>query len=709
EQLVYDEQQGAKPKPTGDIKTEYPLPENWGPRISEYRGDPTIRTGSTEKSSSKRANGVYQVSFNDAELSEVVRVILLDTLKIGYVLDPNVKGRVTLSSPERLTRDELLGLLETVLQMNRAAMIRNGGGYRIVPNATIRVGSGSRVDYATESGRVGPGYGITALPLRHVATSKMVRLLASYVAPPGRLRAEAAGNLLLIRGTSAERANLIDVARSFDVNWLRGQSAGIYRLLYAKPQKLIAELTNIFQSQQGGEREKLIRFEPIERLNGVLVLTEKQDLLEEAGMWIKRLDKASPIAGGFYVYRVEHAKASRLADIVNKMFSGDTGEGIAPEAEVTPSSTSAIARSPSSTTVLAGTSATTASGDSGTASLAADGEILQSAGTSVGKGGVRVVADDVQNKLLIAASLREYRKIVNLLGRLDQPAAQVLIKATLAEVQLNNNLRYGVQAFLEETNKLSSESGVLGFSNGTSLTIQPSFPGLNFIVGLPSTPKVILDALSNKTSVRLVSSPSVVVVNNSTAVIQVGDDVPIATRQAVSVTDPAAPIVNDIEFRKTGVILRVTPQINSDGLVTMEVEQENSSVASTTPGSLTPTISQRRIVSTISVYSGQMVVMGGLVSEQTNKFANRIPVLERVPVVGDAVGKTDDKGARTELVLFIQPRVIRDAADATRIADEIRARLGSLAPDDRRRRRVLKFDDDRHRLFDGSRGMSPAK
>ena len=191
--------------------------------------------------------------------------------------------------------------------------------------------------------------------------------------------------------------------------------------------------------------------------------------------------------------------------------------------------------------------------------------------------------------------------------------------------------------------------------------------------------------------------------------MQVGDDVPVATRQAVSVTDPAAPIVNDIEFRKTGVILRVKPLINSDGLVTMQVEQEVSSVSSTAAGALTPTISQRRIVSTIAVYSGQMVVLGGLVSERTNKFANRVPIVEKVPVVGDLVGKTDDTGARSELVVFIQPKVIRDASDATQIADELRARLGELAPDDRRRKRVLRFQDRRRFLAPPPPDYIPAK
>ena len=183
---------------------------------------------------------------------------------------------------------------------------------------------------------------------------------------------------------------------------------------------------------------------------------------------------------------------------------------------------------------------------------------------------------------------------------------------------------------------------------------------------------------------RIVSSPSVVVSNNQSATLQVGDEIPIATRQAVSVTDPEAPIVNNIEFRETGVILKVTPQINNDDVVTMVIEQEISSVVGQTAtgasGTLTPTISKRKITSTISVKSGQMVVLGGLISEQKSYFKNRVPIWEKVPFVGRFPGKTDNGSVRTELVVFLSPQVIHDDQEAGLIADELRERLRSLAP-----------------------------
>ena len=254
------------------------------------------------------------------------------------------------------------------------------------------------------------------------------------------------------------------------------------------------------------------------------------------------------------------------------------------------------------------------------------------AGSHEASGEVRIIADKVNNKLLIRAPARVYRKILSVLYRIDRAPLQVLINATLAEVTLTDDLQYGVQFYLQ------GKAGTFGFSTGDAVKIEPSAPGLNFMFGSRGTPKVIIDALATQTAVRVVSSPTVVVLHNQAATLQVGDEVPIATRQVSSVTNPEAPLVNEIQFRDTGVILKVTPRINSNGLVTMDVQQEISSVVNAASagdaGTLTPTISQRRISSMIAVQDGQMVVLGGLISEQSDKQKSRVPVIDRIPDPG---------------------------------------------------------------------------
>jgi general secretion pathway protein D len=639
---------------------------------------------------SQISNG-YELNFNDAELSELTKVILRDTLSVPYVFDPRVQGRVTVSTGGPVSRAELLSLLESVLSMYRGSLIVDGNLYRIVPEAEARQNAILSVNYADEQKEVGPGYGISIIPLKYVSAETVTRMLTSLAAAQDPPRASVYNNLLIIRGTARHRESLLDIVSMFDVDWMKGQSAGLYILKNSAPEEVIKELQQVFDAE--GPGKGLVRFQGITRLNAILALSTQAKYLEDIETWVSRLDRGSSEGDNYYVYRVENGRAKDLAELIMAAFTGQGAAAVRgpEEAEVAPNESASrtessfgredeggLAASAAATRRPAATRSTSSSNsEPGSLALASTGVSPAAGGQSSDQ--VRVIPDERNNKLLIKASGRDLRKILSILRRIDQAPLQVLINATLAEVTLNKNLQYGVQFFLEKNN---GKAGLLGFSTGQALGIAPLVPGLNFIVGsVANNPRIILDALSAETSVRVVSSPSVVVLHNQPATLQVGDEVPIITRQAQSVVNTEAPLINEVQYKNTGVILKVTPRINSNGLVTMDIEQEISSVPRTTSENLTPTISQRRISSTIAVNSGQMVVLGGLISEQHDRDKTGIPLLNKIPYVGDVIGgDTDTTKTRTELVVFLQPIVIRDPQDAARVAEEMRARMQSLAP-----------------------------
>lgn len=634
----------------------------------------------------KQGSNGYELNFNDAELSELSKVILRDTLGLPYVFDPRVQGRVTVSTGGPVSRSELMSILESVLGMNRGALIVDGNLHRIVPESEARQDAVLSVNYDEESKKVGPGYGISIVPLKYVSSETMVRLLGSMATAQDPPRASVYGNLLILRGTARHRNAMLDLADMFDVDWMEGQSAGIYTLKNSSSDDVLKELQNVFQANAEGKG--LVRFQSISRLNAILAVTSQPRYLEQIDSWVARLDRGSSEGDNYYVYRVENGRAKDLTELLTAAFNGRGGavRG-AEESEVSPTEgalrteSDSTTSEPESQTSANPSNADTPASAPGSLALASTGissnGALQSGG---GSDEVRIIPDERNNKLLIKATGRDLRKILGILRRIDQPPMQVLINATLAEVTLNDSLQYGVQFYLEQNN---GKSGLVGFSNGSALDISPAVPGLNFIVGsIAGSPRVILDALASETAVRVVSSPSVVVLHNQSATLQVGDEVPIITRQATGVVDPDSPVVNEIQYKNTGVILKVTPRINSSGLVTMDIEQEISSVPrSSSSDSLTPTISQRRISSTIAVESGQMVVLGGLISEQRDRVKSHIPLLGKIPYIGDVIGGSNDTSkTRTELVVFLQPAVIRDPQDASLLAEEMRARMRSLAP-----------------------------
>lgn len=618
----------------------------------------------------------FELNFKDADLQDVARVILFDTLRVPYVYDAKVVGKVTFSTGRPVGRDELLSIFETILQMNGAVMVRQGKRYQIVPAAEFKARGGLSIDYSEDARQVGPGYGLTIFPLRHAPSTMVLKLMQSFNGRTKALSAVSVGNLIFIRGTAHERRTLMEIASSFDVDWLSQQSVGIYPLSSATPAEIVEELEQVFRAKRGQIGNGTIRFRAIQRLNAVLVLSDEDNLLERAARWVRRLDRSNEAGRDIHYYQLEHAKAVDVAKLLNQAFGsgGDSSDSRPATDEVSPGS--------SADTVESKDDGEDSSEDRSNSSDSDSSDAGSSSASVVPTSGpVRVVPDKQKNALIIRAQGRDYKKVVSVIEQLDRPPAQVLINATLAEVSLNDNIRFGVQFFLQE-----SGVGSFGFSGNTnSLTIQPSVPGLNLIGGSAATPKVVLDALSQRTSVRVISSPSVVAVNNKVASLQVGDEVPITTRQAQSVTDPAAPIVNNIEFRETGVILKVKPRINRNGDVQMTITQEVSNVANqngvgNAATSLTPTISQKKIASTINVKSGQMVVLGGLISETQSDSRSRIPLWEHIPLFGDVPGRSDGGINRTELVVFIRPTVIRSGEDAMDIAYELQDRLRSLAP-----------------------------
>ncbi len=181
------------------------------------------------------------------------------------------------------------------------------------------------------------------------------------------------------------------------------------------------------------------------------------------------------------------------------------------------------------------------------------------------------------------------------------------------------------------------------------------------------------------TDVQIISSPQLMVLNNHSALLQVGDQVPVATRSAVSTLDDTAPVVNSIEFKDTGVILSVTPRVNAGGLVMIDIEQEVSSVVSTTTSGIdSPTIQQRRIISTVAVRSGETVALGGLIQEKVQTRDSGVPYLSRIPILGNLFKSNKDTNIRTELLILITPRVIANFEEAREITEELRARLHAI-------------------------------
>src|SRR3984957_10371787 len=637
--------------------------------------------------------GGFALNFENTPVATVAKVVLGDILNVGYAIDTRAQGTISLSSGRPIAKSDMLFVLENALRVNNLLLVRDVVGYRILPATDGAIGS---IDRPGPEGSTEPGYGLTVIPVQYVSGETLVKLMEGFESKPGTIRSDPSGKILLILGTGTERQAAVDTVRTFDVDWLRGQSVGIYPVYNGAPATLVTELEKIMDSGESGLSHNMVKFQAIERQNSILVVTSKPQLLRMASTWISRLDKSSVASTGVKVYRVKYGDAKQMAALLSNMFTGGGSSGLESAAnQIAPNAGSTTLSTVDRLTGGAKQETPNANGPGAAGQGADAAAAISTAGTlgPLGAGGpggaggaplpnVRITADVANNSILVYASEEDYRIIERALIQLDRPRLQVAIEVTIAEVTLNDQLDYGVQFFLDK-------GAVLNVSQST-LPITPTLPGFNVVLGNALSPRVVINALHQYTDVKILSNPSLVVVDNQPATLEVGDQVPITTGSATVLSANNA-VVNTVDYKNTGIILKAQPRVNSNGTVLLDIEQEISAVvdnltngvpASTTTN-LTPTISERRVKSELSVANGQTVLLAGLIQETQNVTHSGIPILDRIPVVGNAFGSKNNSIARTELILFIRPQIIHDGADASVVAEELRSKmrggqLGSL-------------------------------
>jgi general secretion pathway protein D len=596
------------------------------------------------------------LNFADADIREVVKVVIGNLLGESYLIDPTVKGRINLHTAGPIKREDLLPTLETMLRMNGAAIVWEQGLYKVLPMALLKGSMTPRLGGGTAP--LIDGYHVQISPLDYIAAREMKKILEPYVSDAGSVRTDEMRNLMVLTGTQRELQHMQETIDLFDVDWLAGMSVGLFTLKNVDVKTAATDLQVLFSEESMTPIAGLIKMVPIERLNAMLVVTPQPEYLAQAQTWIERMDRNSGASGGtrLFVYPVKNGQAEHLAILLNDVFSGSDasqssqvlGGGLAPG--LLPTEIKSTGSSASSTTA--------SKVDSKTGGVSKD---------------IRVIADIDNNSLLILASPEDYRKIESAIEKLDVIPRQVLIDVTIAEVQLTGDLIYGLE--WQFSNGSGSQTGQLdmGPSGIAALT-----PGFSYLWQDGDEVNAALNLLAEDSRVNVISSPHVMVTDNQKAEINVGDQVP-TTSQTQSVSGSAVGIISSVTYIDTGVLLSVTPRINAGGLVTMEIEQEVSTAATTTTSSIdSPTISTRSVRTTVVVKSGETMVMGGLITENESQATSGIPYLSKIPLVGGLFGTQGFGSTRTELIILITPRMVADTEQSRAVTNEFRRKVGGL-------------------------------
>lgn len=724
-------QMGATPRlaTTPIVATAEPGQNKTKIRIFHGSGNFLNSQARNEATSAQPHEGDITLNFELADIRDVIKVVF-DTLQENYVLDPGVQGEVTIQTSRPLSKDQLLPTLENLLRMNGAALVRTGGVYKIVPAAGALPGNGPP---HLNNSRLGPGYSVRIFPLRYISATEMQTILQPFAPEGGIVLVDPVRNLIMLAGTQQELNYLQETVDLFDVNWLKGMSVGMYTLKNIDAQEMATELDKLFGPNSQLPLAGMFRFIPIGRLNALLVITPQSEFLTDVTAWVERLDGG----GGerLYVYEVQNSDAEYLSGLLNQVFgdSVTTGSAASNSGRVAPGLQPGQISSGTSrpgTTGSSSSSGLSSGGLSKSAALLTEEEdaVLQAqavnqpqyrppaqpvqqptrapaavggnrgvaagvpptaaarpsgpGGTSGGTGpGLndkpRIIADTENNALLIWAGPQSYEKIQDALRRMDVPKRQVLIEATIAEVSLTDDLEYGLQWFFK--NSVDGHTGIGSLNLNINKPVTDLLgSGFSYaITDAGGIVRALLDTLAQESKVRVLSSPQIMVIDNQQAKIRVGDQQPV---RSSTTTTEGGNTTASIEYKDTGVLLDVKPQLNAGGLVTLDIDQEVTDVGNIDTATGQRAFTQRTINSKVAVKSGQTIVLGGLIRDTARDGKGGVPGLYKIPIFGALFGTTTNNKTRTELVVLITPRLIQNSDEAVQVTNELRERMRGVIP-----------------------------
>jgi general secretion pathway protein D len=723
------------------------------PAPSPAPGQTAAQTAAPQATPDGSSAGNLVLNLPGASLTEVVDT-LARVLKINYILDPRVKGNVTIQTYGEIKATNVRDLLDTILRINGFAMVQVGDIYRIVPTAEVQR-LPMEIKQNPESKEIpnDERMMLNLIFLKYASAGEIKGLITPFLGEGAQVSTYEPANLLLLLDNSRNMRRTMDLVSLFDSDTLAKQRIRMFELTYGKPSDVVKELESVFKGLSLASRSASVQFLPIDRLNMIIALGPNPAVFSEVENWLKRFDipVKAPVGGvENYVYRIKYGRADTIALAVTMLYStqqenpyammatlqsmmmmismtsmlsqaggaGGIGGGGFGGGAATPFAAAGAGGLGFGGTGFGGTFPglgfggmgfggmgfggmgfggmfpgmggmgfgaqpnTAAFGSqAGTGSRDASGNFVGQAGLAAPLPRVpKIVPNPFDNTLILQCTPQEYEQLERLLNRLDVPPRQVLIEAKIYEVSLTGAFSSGVQAFLQ---RRSASSGVpggrlpLGQTTGAGFNLTASL-----LVGQSRELLGVLTMAEDERRARIVSAPSIIATDSIQANINIGSSVPVLTSQGLSgaQSQGSSLFTNTVSQRDAGVSLGITARVLPSGIVTLVINQEISSPQAPAASAAiqSPSFSQRNVNTQVTVQDGDTIAIGGIISESDTYSTSGVPGLHKLPIVGSVFGSRSKSRERTELVVFMTPRVIYDTPEIIEASDELRSRFRRL-------------------------------
>jgi general secretion pathway protein D len=700
---------------TGEVETNIPASSK---HISSPipPKQPLLGQKST-KDKKEAAQAVHvELAFDNADLYEVLDLTLYDLFGLSYMVDPTLKATVSFHITGDFTRDQFINAFNQALQLNNLSIVRGSGNiYKILPRANSAGSANAPVIVADESGLVGD---VTRLiRLRYVSATSAAANVTPFLSKGAQVVQDTVNNALLITDTAENISRAVAILGVIDIEYFADLSWQIFPVKEVDAEIIAADLDSVLQAgglyKRQGAAEGSFELFPIKSMNAILVVTRWPTILTLVQDWLLAMDRETDSDTNVFVYFVENASALDVSDVLSQVFLGTSATSRSSQSAASKSSTGRSTSSKSrmgssgSSSGLSGASGTSGTGLSALGAATSQQRSTKQSqpkqtivrptvtGTGTGRaagedefaGTVEIIPDEANNAIVFKAKNRDYKRILTVLKQLDIQPRQVLINVMVAEITLSGSMSYGIEWFLNKNiGSLGGSSGdytaqgaldtkgvtraintPLGTASGLYMTL---YDPVDFLRGLVA-------AVGTDSDVNILSSPNILAMDNTEASIEVGSDVPTVTGTSTSTINPDA-ITNTIQYRKTGVLLTVTPHINSSGLVKMELVQEVSQIGDFNTQLNNYTFLTRKADTSLVVEDGQTVVIAGLMQSNKKNGQSGIPFLKEIPILGYLFGSLNKSIEKTELIFMITPHVIKNRSEADQITREFSQKVADL-------------------------------
>ncbi len=575
-------------------------------------------------------------NFQNADIKEVLKVILGDIMGFNYTLDKRVTGVITLRTGGKFYKRELLDIVQAMLNINGFAVVKGVNIFHVLPIQEAR--SEARIVHLNGRFKAGGAGGrelVTQIvSLNHVAPQAIIPTLRGLLTKGGFVIAPNDTHAIVISDNITNMDRLLKVIRTFDVPFFAGQVLKFYEIKYADPVTLAKDLELVAQTLGAKTKgPKLdIAFIPFQDTNKILVATSMPELLESVDSWIANIDiHLGENKPKMYIYKMQHEKVETTVPILTELFK----EKITPPEK----------------------------------------------GTKVGTEPMKIIADKNTNSVIVKALPADYQVIKSIIAALDAPPQQVLIEAIIAEVTLTDNLDWGVEAFFRYGGPSASgkPKGAVasllptGITSGSTGALAGGIRSFTFNRDIDA----IFNMVASEGETELLSTPHILVRDEQTASIQVGESQPVLT--GTSSTTTTADRLSTVQYRDIGSILTVTPRIGENNMITLDVSQEISEIIATSEVPNTPAFSTRKTETSLVIKSGHSIYMGGIIDIKDEVTIKKFPLLGDIPVLGNLFKSLDSSKTKTELMILITPHIINTEAEADRITREFKEKLKQIA------------------------------